>query len=90
VRPEALAGQSLNVTTNAATAARVILGWKEGDQSLKETFTNGYALRLDFGALAGNRIPGKIYLCTADAKNSYLAGVFNAEIRKPKPPKPKG
>ena len=87
VLPEALAGQSINVATNAEKAARVILRWKEGNLSLRENFTNGYALRIEFGQLAGNRIPGKVYLCTPDIEKSYLAGNFNAEIRKPKPPR---
>jgi hypothetical protein len=85
VLPEALAGQSINVATNAEKAARVILRWKEGNLSLRENFTNGYALRIEFGQLAGNRMPGKVYLCTPDAEKSYITGNFNAEIRKPKP-----
>jgi hypothetical protein len=87
VLPEALAGQSINVATNAEKAARVILRWKEGNLSLRENFTNSYALRIEFGQLAGNRIPGKVYLCTSDAEKSYITGNFNAEIRKPRPPR---
>jgi hypothetical protein len=87
VLPEALAGQSINVATNAEKAARVILRWKEGNLSLRENFTNGYALRIEFGQLAGNRIPVKVYICTPDIEKSYLAGNFDAEIRKPKPPR---
>jgi len=89
VLPEALAGQSINVATNAEKAAHVILRWKEGNLSLRENFTNGYALRIEFGQLAGNRMPGKIYLCMPDAGKSYITGNFDAEIRKPKPPKQK-
>jgi hypothetical protein len=44
---------------------------------------------MEFGALKGNRVPGKIYLCTPDDAQSTVAGVFNAEVRKPSPPKPK-
>jgi DNA-directed RNA polymerase subunit RPC12/RpoP len=87
VLPEVLAGQSINVATNAEKAARVILRWKEGNLSLRENFTNGYALRIEFGLLAGNRMPGKVYLCTPDLEKSYLTGNFNAEIRKPRPPR---
>jgi hypothetical protein len=87
VLPEALAGQSINVATNADKAARVVLRWKEGNLSLRENFTNGYALRIEFGQLASNRMPGKVYLCTPDAEKSYLTGNFDAEIRKPKPPR---
>ena len=80
-----LSGKSINVATNAPSAARVVLHWKEGDHSRHQTFTNGYALLLDFGDAANNRISGKIYLCTSDEQKSYVAGMFKAEIRKPKP-----
>jgi hypothetical protein len=83
--PEALAGKSLNVSTNAAAAARVSLRWKEGDQTMHESFTNDYAMLLNFNGIQNNSISGNIYLCTSDEKKSYLAGTFNAEIRKSKP-----
>jgi hypothetical protein len=81
---EALAGQSINVTTNADAAARVTLRWEDGGQHAKENFTNGYALRLELGVVTNNHIAGKIYLCAPDDLKSYVMGTFNAEIRKPK------
>jgi hypothetical protein len=83
--PEALSGQTINVMTNAAAAAHVTLHWLDGLESVKAGFDSGYALRLEFGALANNRLPGKIYLCLPDAEKSYLLGSFNAEARKPRP-----
>jgi DNA-directed RNA polymerase subunit RPC12/RpoP len=82
---EMLAGQPINVTTNAEKAARVILRWRDGGQTARENFDGGYAMRLEFGALAGNRMPGKIYLCLPDETKSYVAGTFNVEIRRPRP-----
>ena len=82
---EALSGQTINVSTNADTAARITLHWKNDSASGRDNFDSGYALRLEFGPLANNRLPGKIYLCTPDVKKSYLTGTFNAEARKPKP-----
>lgn len=84
-QPEALAGHSLNITTNALLAARVEMVWPDGSQIAREDLTSGYAMRLDFGLVTGNRLPGKIYLCVSDEKKSYLAGTFNAEIRRSKP-----
>jgi DNA-directed RNA polymerase subunit RPC12/RpoP/type 1 fimbria pilin len=84
-QPETLAGQSLNITTNADKAAGVMLRWKDGDHQSKVTITNGYALRLNFGQLSGNHLSGKIYLCAPDETKSYIAGNFNADIRRPKP-----
>jgi hypothetical protein len=85
--PEALAGKSLNVTTNAPLAAHVSLRWKDGDQDMRELFTNDYAMLLDFDSVTGGMIAGKIYLCTSDQEMSYVAGTFMAEIRKAKPKK---
>jgi hypothetical protein len=85
--PEALSGQTINVMTNADAAARVTLHWQDDADSEKVIFNNGYALRLEFGALEKNRLPGKIYLCLPDPEKSYLLGTFNADARKPKPKK---
>jgi hypothetical protein len=87
--PEVLSGQTINVSTNAEKAAPVVLRWKDAAGVVqKENYDDGYALRLEFGALANNRLPGKIYLCTPDAEKSYLLGSFNADARKPKPKAP--
>jgi hypothetical protein len=86
-RPEGLAGQSLNIATNAPMAARITLYWQDGDQSAMEDLEGGYALRLDFGQLSSNRLSGRIYFCAPDESKSYVAGNFNAQIRKPKPKK---
>jgi DNA-directed RNA polymerase subunit RPC12/RpoP len=83
--PQMLSGKTINVATNAALAAHVTLRWKDGDRSRHETFTNGYALLLDFDEVTNNRIAGKIYLCTSDEEKSYVAGTFKADIRKPRP-----
>jgi DNA-directed RNA polymerase subunit RPC12/RpoP len=88
--PEALAGQTINVTSDTEKAANVSLRWKDDSGVQKQNFANGYALRLEFSALVKGRLPGKIYLCTPDAEKSYVMGSFNAAILKPKPkPAPK-
>ena len=85
--PENLAGKTVNITTNATEAAKITLRWKDGDQAGKDNFNDSYAMRIEFGPLEGNRLSGKIYLCTPDDQKSYVTGAFDAEIRKPKPPK---
>jgi hypothetical protein len=50
------------VTANADKAARVTLRWKEGGQMMTGSIDAGYAMRLEFGALANNRLPGKTHL----------------------------
>jgi DNA-directed RNA polymerase subunit RPC12/RpoP len=84
-QPESFAGRSLNITTNADKAAGVMLRWKDGDRQSKVTIDSGYALWLSFGQISGNRLSGKIYLCAPDETKSYIAGTFNADIRRPKP-----
>jgi DNA-directed RNA polymerase subunit RPC12/RpoP len=86
-QPEALAGQSLNIATNAPMAARITLHWLDDGQSAMEDLEGGYALRLDFGQLSGSRLSGKIYFCAPDELKSYVAGTFNAQIHRPKPKK---
>lgn len=82
---ESLAGKSLNVTTNTPSAARISLRWRDGDQIMHKSFTNDYALLLDFDAVDNNRISGKIYVCLSDKNQSYVAGTFKADIRKARP-----
>jgi DNA-directed RNA polymerase subunit RPC12/RpoP len=87
---ESLFGKSVVIKTNAANAPVVNLRWKNAQgHAVGQPERAGYALRIEFGQPAGNTLPGKIYLCTPDETKSYIAGTFNAEIRKPKPPKPK-
>jgi DNA-directed RNA polymerase subunit RPC12/RpoP len=69
---------------------RVILRWRDGQQQpAKEEIRGGYALKVAFGQAVNGRITGKIYLCVPDEAKSFVAGNFDAEIRKPPPPKPR-
>ena len=69
---------------------KVVLRWKdEQDQARKQDFTSGYALKMIFGEAIEARIPGKIFLSLPDEGKSFVAGSFEAEIRKAPPPKPK-
>jgi hypothetical protein len=88
VPPESLAGKAINVSPDADKAVNVQLRWKDDAGTVqKANFDNGYAMRLAFGTIVKNKLPGKIYLCTPDAEKSYLMGSFSAGIAKPKPPK---
>jgi hypothetical protein len=89
-QPESLSGQTINISSNADKAARVTFRWKDDTGTVqKENHDDNYAMRLEFGPLANNRLPGKIYLCTTDPEKSYLLGTFSADARKPKPKAPK-
>jgi hypothetical protein len=84
VPAETLSGKTIQVASRALKDARVTLHWKD-DRPQKRDYHDGYAMRLEFGPLARNRLPGKIYLCLPDAEKSYVLGSFNATVSQPKP-----
>jgi len=87
--PDVLANKTINVSADVEQAAVLTLLWRDEAGVQKQIFKDGYALRLEFGALTNSRLAGKIYLCTPDQEKSYLMGKFNANIIKPPAPKPK-
>jgi len=83
---EMLSGRSFEAGTNrAGFVPGAWLSWHDGDLQVMERFTNGLALKLEFGAVSSNQLPGKIYLCLPDEAKSYIAGKFTAEIRNARP-----
>ena len=83
---EGWAGRSFEVVTNhTGLAPGVSLFWREGDMRIVETFTNGFAMKLELGAVSNNQLPGKIYLCLPDEAKSCVARIFTAEIRNGQP-----
>jgi hypothetical protein len=69
---------------------KVVMRWKDDQQkAITRSINGGYALRVEFGGAANGRMPGRIYIGLPDENKSFVAGTFDAEIRKPPPPKPK-
>jgi len=88
-RGEDLAGQSINIDASRTNAPKVVLRWKnDQDRPVTQTVREGYALRMEFGPVTSGALPGKLYLCMPDEAKSWVAGTFEAEIRKPATPKP--
>jgi hypothetical protein len=87
---EELSGKSIQVTPDRGPPLpRVVVRWKNvQDKGESQNVNSGYALRVDFGQATNGRMPGQIYLCLPDDSKSVVAGTFDAEIRKPPPPKP--
>jgi len=79
---EELSGKSAEVKPTDPTAPRVVLHWMEAERK-SQTFRTGYAMKVEFGALSNNVIPGKIFLCLPDGGESFVAGTFRAEVHKP-------
>lgn len=87
-RTEDIAGKTVIIDAARTNAPRVILRWKnEEGKAVTKEFKSGYAARIEFGQINGKWLPGKIFIATPDDTHSYAAGTFNAEIRKPSPPK---
>lgn len=85
---EELGGKTVDIPPDRPHALHTVLRWKnEQQQPATQGFSHGYALKLKFGEAANGRIGGQIYLCLPDGEKSFVAGTFDAQIRKPPPPK---
>ncbi len=89
-RIEDIAGRTVILESTRTNAPKVILRWKdERGKAVNKEFKSGYAARLEFGQVNEKWLPGKIFIATPDDEHSYVAGTFNAEIKKPSQPKKK-
>lgn len=83
-RTEDLAGRTVKIEATRTNAPRTILRWKnEKGDPVTEDFRKGYALNVEFGQVTNNRLAGRIFIAFPDQPKSYVAGTFNAEIRRP-------
>jgi len=88
---EELSGKKIEILADRQPPLpKVTLRWKDENwKGVTQTIQSGYALQIAFDNAENGRISGKLYLSTPDDLKSVVAGTFNAEIRKPPPPKPK-
>lgn len=88
---EELSGKTVEIKPERAPPLpKVVLRWKDDQfKPVTRNIERGYALKVAFGDASNGRIPGKIYISLPDEHKSFVAGTFNAEIRKPPQPKPK-
>ncbi len=89
---EELSGKTVDIPADRQPPVpRVTIRWKDAQhEPLTHVIENGgYALKVVFGDAANGRMPGKLYLSLPDDAKSFLAGSFDAEIRKPPAPKKK-
>lgn len=65
------------------TVPHVYMSWKPDAKSLPKTksWTGDYVIRIKFGQVRNGRLPGEIYLCLPDMKQSFVAGTFNAILK---------
>jgi len=88
---EELSGKTVEIAPDRAPPLpKIVLIWKDDQRKpVRRNINNGYALKVAFGDAANGRIPGKIYISLPDENKSFVAGTFNAEIKKAPPPKAK-
>jgi hypothetical protein len=80
-----LSGRTFTVPKEGfGTTPHIYMKWKEGvrDAPKQRSFVDRYALRLEFGQLAGGNLPGKVYLCLPDLEKSFVAGTFEVSGKK--------
>ena len=88
---EELSGKTIEIPSDREPPLpKVTLRWRdEQQQEARKSIPSGYALRVAFGEVGNGRIPGQIFICLPDESKSFVAGSFDAELRKPNPPKQK-
>lgn len=87
-RTEDLAGRTVTIESTRTNPPRTILRWKnEQGEPVTKDQRQGYALKVEFGQVTNNHLPGRIFIAFSDDPKSYAAGTFSAEIRKPAPKK---
>ncbi len=88
---EELSGKTVEIPAERPPPVpRAILRWKDEQQEpITHNVNAGYALRVIFGEAANGRMPGKLYIAFPDDAKSFVAGTFDAEIRKATPPRKK-
>jgi hypothetical protein len=83
-RTEDLAGKTVTIEATRTNPPRTILRWKnEQGQPVNKDQRQGYALKVEFGQVTNNHLPGRIFIAFPDEAKSYAAGTFSAEIRRP-------
>ena len=76
---ESVAGKNFSVPGASKMAPQIHMQWKENGISKSAAVRQGYLMRLEFGAAAGKKIPGKIYLELPKTFSTKLTGTFEAE-----------
>lgn len=82
---EPLDGRTFLVKPNDGPGGgpQVTLSYKVEGSRLreKESFFDGFAMKLEFGTASDGKIPGKIHLRVPDKAKSFVVGTFEAEVK---------
>jgi DNA-directed RNA polymerase subunit RPC12/RpoP len=80
---ESVTGRTWTVTAKdpaGKSVPQVVKRWKTNPRyaAQSKTFSSGYAMKLELGAVEATMITGKIFLALPDPEQSVVAGVFKA------------
>lgn len=81
-RPERLADKMFEIR-NDRTGPRPKVSLEvrhAGETPATRTLDRNYALRMEFGEITEERLPGRIYLAISDEEKSFINGQFDAQI----------
>ena len=79
---ENLSGKTLTIAPETRAAPRVWKKWKVvGKTALQQkVYSKGYAMKLQFGEVSEDKVPGKIFLSLPDEDQSVVTGSFVATV----------
>jgi hypothetical protein len=78
---EKLDGNTWNITENTTTAApRIVKRWVQNARQQTKTFTNGYAMKLEFSQTQSNELPARLFVALPDEEKSFVAGTLKASF----------
>jgi len=80
---ETVASHTWTISKETTGAPQIVKRSKPSGQPAPkhQTFTSGYALKLEFGKAKDSAVPGKIYLALPDPEHSFVSGDFTATVR---------
>jgi hypothetical protein len=86
---EELSGKTIEVLPDRLPPIpKITVRWKNDQpKGGSQSYASGYLLRIVFGQAEGGRVKGEIYLALPDNEQTFVAGTFDAEIRKPNAPR---
>lgn len=85
---EKLAGHTWSITADTKPALQVTKRWKPapGLAPKLQSYSTGYAMKLELGSVSQGEIPGKIFIALPDTEHSVVAGIFTADTSLPDSP----
>lgn len=79
-KPDDYVGKTILITPGYEGARPKVQLSRGSSKSNAKLFTQGYVMRIEFGAPVGKKLPGKIYLEMPKSAGTVVNGMFNADL----------